>query len=873
MSLDNWGRIKELFLEALDLPAPARPAFLDERCGEDAVLRAEVEKLLLQHEEAEGFMNRPAVENTGLQLLAESFGGGTDPLLGETVGAYSLTKELGRGGMGAVYLAERADGMFRRQVAVKLVKGGMETAHILRRFRNERRALAALTHPNIAQLYDAGVTRDGLPFFVMEYVEGEPLYQFFDARRLGLRTRLEVFLPICEAVHAAHEKKIVHRDLKPSNILVKADGTPKLLDFGIAKLLDPELLDATSEPTATQMRMMTPEYASPEQIGGGEVTPASDIYSLGVLLYELLSGHRPYRFTSRSPLEIARVVCEQPPENLSRSLDIGETLLGRGEAATLEKVIEARGSNLAELRRALSGDLEVVVMNALDKSPQGRYGTALELAEDIRLYLQGKPVRRGRPSAAAPLAPGASDKPSLAVLPLKIIGAPLSEETGDRYLSVGLADAMITRLSNVPRLVVRPTTSVLRFADTPDATAAGRELGVDFVLSGTVRRAGERIRVSGQLLDVRTNATVWAEMFDENLSGVLELEDAVAKKVGDLLIPRLTGEERRRLARRATDSPAAFEAYLRGRYHLYQLEPSQFVKAKAYFEEAVRLDAGYALAFVGLAEYFFVLGSFAPVPPEGCYEMIREMAGRALALDDSLGEAHAILGYSYLGVFDFENFEKSVRRGIELSPNHPLARVWHSVVLTYFGRYDEAVAEAARAVELNPLGAFEQSHLAWILFQSHRFEEAVAAARKCIAADPGYSHGLGMLGYMLCCLGRLEEAFQFASRAVELSGDNPWLWTTMANCCARVGEKERALEILRGLKERLGENYVLPSRFVAVYVSLGDHERALDELESALAHRDPLLVWIRTDPGVDPLRGYERFVAVAERIKDYAKQS
>jgi tetratricopeptide (TPR) repeat protein len=431
---------------------------------------------------------------------------------------------------------------------------------------------------------------------------------------------------------------------------------------------------------------------------------------------------------------------------------------------------------------------------------------------------------------------------------------------------------LITRLSNVRRIVVRPTSSVLRFADAPDASAAGRELGVDFVLSGTVRRAGGRIRVSGQLLDVRANATVWAERFDEDLKGVLELEDAVAERVGNLLIPRLNGDERRRLARRGTASPAAFESYLRGRYHLYQMEPSEFAKARAYFEKAVGLDAGYAHAYVGLAEYYFALGAFAPVPPEGTYDMMREMAGRALAIDDTLGEAYAILGYSYLGGFDFERFERNLRRGIELNPHHSLARLWHSILLTYYGRYEEAVAEAARAAELNPLGAFEQSHYAWILYQARRFDEAVAAARKCVADDPRYSHGLGVLSLILRHMGQTEESLRLAARALELSGGNPWMVTNLATGYAQAGEKGRARALLRELEENPVGRYILPGRLVGVYVSLGDNERALDELERAYAVRDPLLVWITSDPGVDPLRGHARFVDIQRRIENYAKR-
>lgn len=318
----------------------------------------------------------------------------SDELIGQTFGVYQITKEIGRGGMGVVYLAKRVDGEFNQNVAVKFVKRGMDTDAILKRFRNERQILASLIHPNVALLYDGGTTRDGLPYFVMEYIEGKPLYEFCDHRKLNIKERLKIFLQICEAIHEVHQIKVIHRDLKPSNILVTKDAVPKLLDFGIAKLLDPELADATIDPTATQMRVMTPEYASPEQVMGGEITIASDIYSLGVLLYELLSGHRPYRLKNRSPLEIARVICEEPPDRFDESVDNKETFIEKNESQTSENIAELRGLTLENLRRELSGELEQLVINALQKEPDERYQTALEFAEDIRLYLRDKPIKK-----------------------------------------------------------------------------------------------------------------------------------------------------------------------------------------------------------------------------------------------------------------------------------------------------------------------------------------------------------------------------------------------------------------------------------------------------------------------------------------------
>ncbi len=297
-------------------------------------LKRDVESLLSQHDSAGNLLEEPLYGETelgalgSLEAFAESEDDIGDPMIGRRLGAYRIEREIGRGGMGAVYEASRVDNEFNKRVAIKLVKRGMDTDFILRRFRKERQILAALDHPHIAGLLDGGTTEDGLPYFVMEYIEGQPLYNYCDEQQLNIAERLKLFAAICDAVHYAHQKQVVHRDIKPSNVLVTSEGVPKLLDFGIAKLLNPGLVgDITHDPTATAMRLMTPEYASPEQVQGAPTSPTTDVYSLGVLLYELLTGHRPYRLTNRAPHEIARVICEEAPAPPSFIITRTEDLL------------------------------------------------------------------------------------------------------------------------------------------------------------------------------------------------------------------------------------------------------------------------------------------------------------------------------------------------------------------------------------------------------------------------------------------------------------------------------------------------------------------------------------------------------------------
>ncbi|MDQ3804923.1 MAG: serine/threonine protein kinase, partial [Acidobacteriota bacterium] len=455
MSSERWKQIEEIFQAALDLAPAERVAFLDRACAGDAALREQVEALVGQFERAGSFdeSRRPAVDES--QLFAPPPVDETDPMEGRRVGAYRLMREIGRGGMGAVYLAERADSAFQRRVAVKLVKRGMDTDFILRRFRNERQILASLNHPNIGRLLDGGSTDDGLPYFVMEYIQGQPLYHYCDERGLPVRARLQLFSQLAAAVAYAHQNLVIHRDIKPSNILVTAAGVPKLLDFGIAKLLNPELAADTSPMTATAMRLMTPEYASPEQVQGLAVTPASDVYSLGVLLYELLSGHRPYRLRHRSPHEVSRVICDDEPERPSVTVASAEEILpvGDGGPATLDALLRARdASSLEDLRRELAGGVDQIVMKALRKEPQRRYRTADELREDIARHLEGRPVSAPAyfpaPRAAkTPAAETPAGEKTLAVLPLKLLSHAADGDRGAAFLGVGLADALITRLS------------------------------------------------------------------------------------------------------------------------------------------------------------------------------------------------------------------------------------------------------------------------------------------------------------------------------------------------------------------------------------------------------------------------------------------
>ncbi len=403
MTAERWEQVKKLFDAAHRRPPEERSAFLLSACGEDAALRREVETLIQAYDEAPSFLEAPAADNFSASEDADP----DDParaFVGRTVGAWRLERLLASGGMGAVFLASRADQAFEKQVAVKFLRGGFDSGEARRRFLTERQTLASLNHPNIASLLDGGTTPEGQPFLVMEYVKGLPLDRYCDEHRLSTRARLDIFRSVCSAVQYAHQKLIIHRDLKPANILVSPDGIPKLLDFGIAKILDPEFAGPAVGATLGPLSLMTPEYASPEQVRGEAVSTATDVYSLGVILYQLLTGHRPYRFKNRSRTEIERVVgSENPPRPSTVVVRPREETTRDGTTRvtrTPESISRARGQEPVQLRAHLSGDLDAIVLQALRKEPERRYPSVSDFSEDLRRYLEGLPVT-ARPDTVA----------------------------------------------------------------------------------------------------------------------------------------------------------------------------------------------------------------------------------------------------------------------------------------------------------------------------------------------------------------------------------------------------------------------------------------------------------------------------------------
>lgn len=894
MSDERWERVREAFDQAVEAGPDERADLLARLRREDPELTAEVEALLEADAEAGDFLETPPPVPAGLLARGppDLLSRGPADLLSreppdllsrepadlaadEPVGPYRVLRELGRGGMGAVYLAERADGAFEQRVAIKVLRRGRDAGDLAARFLAERQILASMKHPGIARLLDGGTAADGRPYLVMEYVEGEPITDWCEARGLTVEERIELFVRVCRAVGHAHHKLLVHRDLKSSNILVTESGQPKLLDFGIAKLLEGSELPGSSPPTRTGRHLMTPECASPEQVRGDPVTTASDVYQLGLLLYDLLAGVPPYRLAGRSPAEVERIVCETRPPPPSERVD-------------------------GPLRRKLAGDLDTIVSVALRKTPERRYDSADRLADDLERWLEGRPVsaradsrlyrasrfvRRHRVGMAAAAvvvvllaalavlslllleSPGyAGDDEgvleirSLAVLPLQ----DLSGDPGREYFAAGMTEALIAELGRIEELTVISRTSAMHYQDTDRLLPEiGRELGVDALIEGSVLQAGDEVRITLQLVHASTDRHLWAESYREPLSDVLDLQRRVARSVAEEVQVSLDPRERERLAKEArSPDPRAYDAYLKGRYHTERLGEEALRKALAHLREAVALDSTFALAHAALAEACSmpaVLGEVTSVEECGVW------ARRAVELDDDLAEAHAALGTARMLAWEWEASERAFRRALELNPSSVMARQWYAELLRRTMRPEEALVQIRRAEELDPLNLLVRTMVGWPLFSQRRYEEAMAQWDEVLAMDPDYGLAIYNRGLAHWMMERPDEVLEAARSAGRRFGDEATVVRVLrAAGHALAGDRVRARDMLARVEASPGRDR--PGLMAAAYLTLGLEKEALRWIETGFTSRDPWLPNTTSEPLLDGLRGHPRFRELMERM-------
>jgi serine/threonine protein kinase/tetratricopeptide (TPR) repeat protein len=731
--------------------------------------------------------------------------------------------------------------------------------------------LRALDHPYIARFIDGGATDDGLPFFVMEYIEGRPIDRYVREMTLPTTERLLLFLKVCEAVSYAHRHRVIHRDLKPSNILVSDARVPKLLDFGVAKLLDLDSAGRTADVTATAHRLMTPEYASPSQLRGLPPTETDDVYSLGLLLYILLTGEHPYHFRSRAPEEILRCITEgrvrRPSEAISYS--------SASPDETTDTSVSSRPSG-NEVRRDMRGSLDKVVLKALHKEPERRYVSVEEMAEDIRRHLVGRPVSARLDSLAYRASrfagrhstytvsivvvavlclllglmlglSGKSVKPKTSVAVMPFTG----QGTYSEQIAEGITDGVIENLSRRPQLSIPLHNSVYSYQGRPqNLETIGRSLEVDMLIAGDVTIDNESLKVRVQLLDVSTGKSVWANTYDAKSSEVLAVQAHITTDITRELGVAASAEELSHFARHFTKNEEAYRLYLMGRSFFNKRTVDNSKKGIEYFRQAVEKDPSYALAYAGIADCFVLLGVYEGMDRPAAYTSARDMANKALELDDELAEAHNSLALvHYLYDWDWTEAEHEFRKAIELNPRYVTAHQWYGLFLGGMGRFDEAEAEMQKALDLDPVSAPVYADYGKVLYLAHRYPEALEKYDK--AYDINASFGAMQFERELVYeqLGRLDDWVASREKRGQIDDEG-------RDAFRREGFKGFwTVDYQRAIKTQRHKGYNL----AALFARMGDNNRAFEALEYTMSKRNHALTDLKVDPLFEPLRSDPRF--------------
>lgn len=856
------GRLNRLLDAALELDADGRVQWLERLPPGDADLREAL---------AEALLGSPAVDLQGLAALAaRHLAGEAGPLkAGGRIGPYTLIRELGQGGMAQVWLAQRTDGAFRREVALKVPKLHNERQDLASRFARETDILAGLEHAHIARLYDAGVTPEGLPYLAMEYVAGRPIDAWCDGRRSSIQERIRLFLQVLEAVEYAHRHGVLHRDIKPSNVLVTDEGQVRLLDFGVARLLE------TTDTRLTQVygKALTPAYASPEQMNDQELDLASDVYSLGVLLHELLVGTLP-------PMAAAEPASARSPAP-SKRIDAGAA--------------PARGATPAQLTRQLAGELDAVVMKALEADPGRRYRTAGELAQHLRAYLEGRPVTAlptsaGRRAlrfvwrnpmmtlaasavavalglavidlrqAAAPAGPvpttvAAVSEKSVAVLPF----LDMSEGRDQEYFSDGLTEELIDKLTKVPELRVPARTSSFFFKGKQMAIAEiARTLGVANILEGSVRKNGRAIRVTAQLIRADTGYHVWSETYDRTLDDIFRIQDDIAGAVVSALQASLTSLSTSRPADPSNGN--SYDLLKQAQFFIVRSTPEDQKKALQLYQRVVDADPRSAAAWAGLSRATAGLNVIGAASPQQVRDIARRAAERAIALDPGLSEAHIALGKVEINLDrNFPAAQREFERARVLDPEGSVALYWTAVIAYCSGDLTGAIRLFQEAIERDPLDGEIHYQLGEAYFAAGRLAEAETSLRKALDLVPSRPDLHADLGVVMLARGAGAAALQ----EIERESDAPARAACQAMAFKILGKDGESRAALAGLVARQGDSDAYS--IAQVYALYGDSGRTFAWLDRAF-RQDEYLFGLKVDPWFAKLRADPRFTALVQKL-------
>ncbi|HET7452685.1 MAG TPA: protein kinase, partial [Thermoanaerobaculia bacterium] len=731
---------------------------------------------------------------------------------GVHLGPYEVLSPIGAGGMGEVYRAR--DSRLDREIAVKVLPAEFaKDEDRMRRFEAEARAASRLNHPNIVTIHDVG--RDaGSPWIAMELVQGESLREIVGRGRVPPREAVAIAAQIADGLARAHAAGIVHRDLKPENVMVAAGGLVKILDFGLARA-EPDRVSSAPSSTPTRTAptggavLGTVGYMSPEQARGAPTDARTDLFAFGAVLYEMLAGRPAFP---------------------------------GGTVAALSGILSAEPADLSGIPSDVHAALAQIVRRCLEKDPERRLSSAHDLGLQLR-DLDAPATQVSRPRSSARTRRKAID--SIAVLPLVDAGGDPARE----YLSDGVTESVIHGLSELPKLQVVALSTALRYRGR-DPLEAGRALGVRAVLTGRLTTTPERLRVQAELVDTANGFRLWGEVYDRTLSDLLSVTDDIAREICGHLKFKLSGAERRRVAKPPTRDPEAYQAYLKGRFFWNKWTTEGMKSAIEFYERAIEIDPAYALAWAGIADSYSVMGGIKAVPPAQAFPRAKAAALRALELDPRLADAHASLGYvRRLFDWDWPGAEASFREAVRLNPSHATGHRWYGQFLSGLGRHSEAIAEATRALELDPLSLIIHTAVGDVYFYARRYAEAIAYYRKGLQMDPEFHAGHSDLARALEFAGEADEAIREYEAAIRLTGNaagDPSIG--LANAYAVAGRRADAIGVLETLQKLPPERYVSPWGLASIYARLGENDTALDWLERAYDEHDSTLVWLKVHP-------------------------
>ena len=760
---------------------------------------------------------------------------------GDVVTHYRVLSPLGSGGMGQVYLAE--DVRLGRRLALKVLPPrAWRDEGRLRRFEREARTISALNHPNILTIYDIGHVGD-MQFLATEYVDGVTLRTVLERGRLELRQALEIAIQIAQALTAAHDAGVVHRDLKPENVMMRVDGYVKVLDFGLAKLIDQGAFAGTSD-ASTQLAetgdgvvMGTFSYMAPEQMRGNDIDPRADLFAFGVLLYEMLAGEPPFKGASAA--DVVGAVLLRDPGPLARSVDVPD-------------------------------ELDRIVMTALRKDRDERYQSCGEILRDLRSLVRaldsGSDVRRstsqwsvvgmGTPAAEPSRAPRRRRSRrvinSLAVLPLV-------NRSGDQeldYLSDGLTESLINNLSQLPRLRVMARSTVFRYkGQDADPRDVGRDLDVQAVLTGHVLQRGDAFTVGAELVDVADGSQLWGTLLNRRPSDVFVLQAEISEELTTALRLRLTRDEKNRLVKPQTVNADAYQLYLRGRYLLNNRTGDALKNARTLFERAVTEDSRYALAYAGLADCCSLIAvSLRTSSVSSLIEEARAAALKALELDEGLAAGHASLAFiKFRFDWDWAGAEAEFARALDLNPGHVPSRQWYAMYLASRSRFDAALAQMKRALELDPLSLIIQSGIGRILHFAGRLDEAIVQYDHVLDTNPDFAQARIDLALTRMARSEIAEARGELDRAEELLGQVSTILLLKGLCAIREGRLDEGHAAFEDLRKRYDRGEAGADDLALLAAALGESQSAVDWLTEACTQRAPFLGYVDVEPAMAPL--------------------